>query len=53
MVVYDLTSGQIFRQIRLTASVTAVAVGSNENLVIMALNDGSLAIYDILSGNKR
>ena len=53
VVVYDLTSGQLYRQFRMTASVTALAVASVSLLVVMTLSDGSLIGYDIQSGNCR
>ena len=53
MVVYDLTSGQLYRQFRMTASVTALAVASDSLLVVMTLSDGSFIGYDIQSGNCR
>jgi hypothetical protein len=53
VVVYDLVSGQLYRQFRMTASVTTVAVASKSLLVIMTLSDGALAIYDITSGSQK
>ena len=53
MVVYDLISGQLYRQFRMAASVTALAVASIKPAVIMTLNDGSMIVYDIQSGNSR
>ncbi|KAL8581154.1 hypothetical protein ACOMHN_033601 [Nucella lapillus] len=51
VVVYDLMSGQLYRQFRTNSSVTALSVTSGSQRVVMTLNDGSLAVYDILSGN--
>ncbi|XP_076449436.1 NACHT and WD repeat domain-containing protein 2-like [Babylonia areolata] len=50
VVVYDLQSGQLYRQFRLGASVTAVSVASRRQCVVMTLSDGSLAVFDITTG---
>nr|KAG5712973.1 hypothetical protein BaRGS_021767 [Batillaria attramentaria] len=51
IVVYDLTSGQLYRRLKMAASVTCLAVASSSMAVVMVMDDGSMASFNLVSGS--
>ena len=51
VVVYDQHNGQLHKKIKPIASCTAVTISGHFNLVLLALEDGSICGWDLMLGS--
>ena len=53
VIVYDLRSGQLFKKWKPDHSTTGVAISVEGQTVVAATENGSVYVWDLISGNQK
>jgi WD40 repeat protein len=53
LIVYDLQSGYVYRRWRRDLSITCVAISSMASLVVCGMEDGTVVVWDLKTGNEK
>ena len=52
LIVYDLSSGQLFKKLKAKVNFISVEINEELNLIIGCLENAQLIIYDLVTGSK-
>jgi hypothetical protein len=53
LVIYDLSTGQLFKKLRAKVNYMSVEISEESNIVIACLENAQIIIYDLTNGSKK